>query len=144
MSKKTKEKTAGGRTRIKKGDYVIVIAGAARFDRVVNEEEIDSGKTDEKERGKPQPRRVLAVYPKIDRILVESVAVAKRSYKKGSNPELPQGGIHDKGMPIHISNVMLVDPKEGTPTRIGMKTETKDGKTIRTRFAKKSGTVIND
>jgi large subunit ribosomal protein L24 len=121
--KKTLEQTAGGRTRIRKGDEVIVITGS------------DKSAT---------PRRVLAVYPKIDRILVEGVRIATRSYKKGSNPDLPQGGIHKKEMPIHISNVMLVDPKDGGPTRIGVKSETKDGRTIRTRFAKKSGTDIKD
>jgi large subunit ribosomal protein L24 len=123
MKQKTNQ-APGGRTRIRKGDEVIVISGSKA--------------------NRETPRRVLAVYPQTNRILVEGVGVAKRSYKKGSNPDLPQGGIHDKGMPIHISNVMLVDPKNGGPTRIGMKVETKDGKTIRTRFAKASGTDIKD
>lgn len=124
MKQKTNQ-APGGRTRIRKGDEVIVIAGSG----------VDKAKT---------PRRVLAVYPQLNRILVEGVGVAKRSYKKGSNPDLPQGGIHDKGMPIHISNVMLVDPKSGDATRIGVRVETKDGKTIRTRFAKGSGVDFKD
>ena len=85
--KNDKKKQMGKRPRIKKGDQVVVIAGE------------DKG----------TEGRVLAVYPDKNRILVEGVAVARRSYKQGMNPNLPQGGIHDKGMPIHISNVMLVD-----------------------------------
>lgn len=108
--------------RIKKGDDVVVISGS----------------------NKGKSGRVLAVYPKDHRVLVEGVAVARRSYKKGANPNLPEGGIHDKGMPIAISNVMLADPKDGTPTRAGIRVETKDGKETRVRYAKRSGTAFND
>ncbi len=109
--------------RIKKGDTVVVISGS----------------------NKTKSGRVLEVYPKTSRVLVEGVAVAKRSYKKGANPELPDGGIHDKEMPINISNVMLADPKGGAPTRVGIRTETsKDGKETRVRYAKGSGTAFKD
>jgi large subunit ribosomal protein L24 len=109
--------------RIKKGDEVVVISGSHK------------GKSG----------RVLAVYPIKQRVLVEGVAVAKRAYKKGTHPSFTEGGIHDKAMPIHISNVMLADPKDGGPTRIGMQVETaKDGSTKRVRFAKRSGTAIKD
>jgi large subunit ribosomal protein L24 len=116
--KKTQKTVKGKRPRIKKGDEVIVITGE------------DKG----------TQGRVLEVYPDKNRVLVEGVAVARRSYKKGVNPNLPQGGIHDKGMPVHISNVMLVDPKSGDATRVGVRTETdKEGKIRRIRFAKASG-----
>jgi large subunit ribosomal protein L24 len=116
MSKKqTKTGTAAHRPRIKKGDTVVVITGA------------DKGK----------PGRVLAVYPRENRVLVEGVRVAKRAYRKGANPDLPQGGIHEKEMPIHISNVMLAHPKTGAPTRTGVRyDEGRDGRRIRVRFAK--------
>lgn len=120
--KKIQKTVTGKRPRIKKGDEVMVITGE------------DKG----------TQGRVLEVYPDKNRILVEGVAIARRSYKKNVNPNLPQGGIHDKGMPIHISNVMLVDPKSGNATRVGVRTETtKDGKTQRIRFAKASGADIS-
>jgi large subunit ribosomal protein L24 len=107
--------------RIRKGDHVVVIAGAKK------------GTTG----------RVLAVYPKTDRILVEGIAIAKRAYRRGANPNMPDGGIHEKEMPIHISNVMLVDPKSNAPTRVGVRVETdKDGNTRRVRVAKRSGADI--
>ncbi|MCE7934343.1 MAG: 50S ribosomal protein L24 [Chlorobi bacterium CHB2] len=107
-------------TRIKKGDEVIVISGA----------DADS----------ERPRRVIAVYPKTGRVLVEGVNVARRAYRKNADSTYPQGGIHDKTMPIHISNVMLADPNDGGATRVGVRVEQKDGKTVRTRYAKASGT----
>lgn len=116
MSKKTNPSaTASHRPRIKKGDTVVVITGA----------------------DKNKSGRVLAVYPRESRVLVEGVRVAKRAYRKGANPDLPQGGIHEKEMPIHISNVMLAHPKTGAPTRMGVRyDEGKDGRRVRVRFAK--------
>lgn len=125
MKKKIETKASTKKTRIKKGDEVIVISGAAA--------------------DRQKARRVIAVYPKLDRVLVEGVNVRKRSYRKNADQNLPQGGIHDKTLPIHISNVMLVDPKEGGPTRVGVRTETaKDGSTHRVRFAKASGADFKD
>jgi large subunit ribosomal protein L24 len=109
--------------RIKKGDEVVVISGS----------------------NKGKNGRVLAVYPKTRRILVEGVQIAKRSYKKGVDPNFSEGGIHDKAMPIDISNVMLADPKTGAPTRIGIDVQSrKDGSIVRVRVAKASGTAFKD
>ena len=55
------------------------------------------------------------------------------------NAQNPQGGIVEKEAPIHISNLMLIDPKSGKPTKVGRKTDAK-GKLV--RFAKKSGEEI--
>lgn len=111
------------RSRIRKGDEVIVISGASRGAH----------------------GRVLAVYPTRGRVLVEGVNVVRRAYRKGANPSFPNGGIHEKTLPIAISNVMLIDPKLGTPTRIGVDyQEQKDGTVRRVRFARASGEVIKD
>ena len=56
------------------------------------------------------------------------------------NAENPQGGIIKKEATIHISNLMLVDPKSGEPTKIGRKKDEKTGKIV--RFSKKSGELI--
>ena len=115
MSKNQMNKSgAAHRPRIKKGDTVVVIAGA------------DKTKTG----------RVLAAYPRENRVLVEGVRVAKRAYKKGASTELPQGGIHEKEMPIHISNVMLAHPKTAKPARMGVRYDEKDGRRVRVRYAK--------
>jgi large subunit ribosomal protein L24 len=98
---------------IKKGDRVMVIAGD------------DKGKTGE----------VLEILPDRNRAVVENVRVAKRHRKPtNDNP----GGIKEISIPVHLSNLMLVDPKSGKPTRIGRKEV--DGKM--TRFAKSSGEII--
>ncbi|CAM3242614.1 50S ribosomal protein L24 [Filibacter tadaridae] len=96
---------------VKKGDKVMVITGK------------DKGKTGV----------ILAAYPKKDRVLVEGVNIVKKHMKP--NQENPQGGIVSLEATIHISNVMLIDPKTGEPTRVGYKFE--DGKKV--RVAKKSG-----
>lgn len=116
MTKKQMKTSAPAhRPRIKKGDTVVVITGA----------------------DKNKSGRVLAVYPRESRVLVEGVRVAKRHYRKGANPDLPQGGIHEKEMPIHISNVMLAHPTTGAATRTGVRyDEGKDGRRVRVRFAK--------
>ncbi len=109
--------------RIKKGDEVEVITGNSK------------GRTG----------RVLAVYPKKNRVLVEGVNVGFRHYKRGASAQLEQGGIHQKEMPIHMSNVMLLDPKSGKGTRVGIQvTTTPDGKAKRVRYAKASGTTFKD
>ncbi len=101
---------------VKKGDTVIVITG--------------------KDKGKKG--RVLAAYPKKDRVLVEGINLVK----KHSRPSQanPQGGIITQEAPIHVSNVSLIDPKSGKPTRIGYKV-LDNGKKV--RVAKKSGEVID-
>jgi large subunit ribosomal protein L24 len=99
---------------VRRGDQVAVIAGK------------DKGK-----KGK-----VMSVSAKHERVVVEGVNVVKRHARPSSAN--PQGGIVSKEAGIHISNVMVVDPKSGAPTRVGIRVE--GGK--RVRFAKKSGTVL--
>ncbi len=101
---------------VKTGDKVIVIAGK------------DKSKTG----------KVLKVFPKRGRVLVEGVNIVKRHTKP--NFKYPEGGIIEKEAPIHVSNVMHVDPKTGAPTRIGHKV-LEDGRKV--RYAKKSGEVID-
>jgi len=81
---------------------------------------------------------VLACYPKESRILVEGVNMIKKHQKP--NQANPQGGIITKEAPIHSSNVMLIDPKSGGPTRVGYKV-LDNGKKV--RVAKKSGEVLD-
>ncbi len=78
---------------------------------------------------------ILQVLAAKERVIVEGVNVAKKHTKPtNDNP----GGINEINNPIHMSNVMLVDPKSGETTRIGRRKE--DGKNV--RFAKKSGQTI--
>mgnify|MGYP001499107369 FL=1 len=100
---------------VKKGDKVMVITGK------------DKGKTGV----------VLTAFPKQDRVLVEGVNVVKKHMKP--NQLNPQGGIVDQEAAIHVSNVMVIDPKTGEPTRVGYKVE--DGKKV--RVAKTSGEVLD-
>jgi large subunit ribosomal protein L24 len=100
---------------VKKGDKVMVISGK------------DKGKTGV----------VLSAFPKKDRVLVEGVNIVKKHSKPSQMN--PQGGIISQEAPIHVSNVMPLDPKTGEPTRVGIKEV--DGK--RVRVAKKSGEVLD-
>lgn len=109
------------RMRIKKGDEVMVMSGAS----------------------KGQTGQVLEVLTKSGKLLVEGVNVRKRAWKRGANPNYPDGGIHEKEMPIDASNVMVLDPESGEPTRIGIRTEEdKQGNRRRVRFAKASGKAL--
>ncbi|MBI5217380.1 MAG: 50S ribosomal protein L24 [Bacteroidia bacterium] len=100
---------------IKKGDTVIVTAG-------------DS---------KGQQGKVLEIITKTEKAIVEGVNLVSKHTKP--NASHPQGGIVKKEAPIHISNLMLVDPASGKPTRIGKKLN-KDNKLV--RYSKKSGEEI--
>ena len=100
---------------IKKGDTVIVLAGE------------DKGKTG----------KVLKVDVDKQRAIVEGVNVVKKSAKPSAKN--PQGGIVEQEASIHISNLNLIDPKSGEPTRVGIKIN-EDGKKV--RVAKKSGEEI--
>ena len=82
--------------------------------------------------------KVIRVYPKLNRALVEGVNMVSKHTKP--NAENPQGGIIKKEATIHISNLVLVDPKTGEPTKIGRKKDDKTGKIV--RFSKKSGELI--
>jgi large subunit ribosomal protein L24 len=100
---------------VKKGDKVQVIAG--------------------KDKGKQGV--ILASFPKQNRVLVEGVNIVKK-HSKPSQAN-PQGGIITKEAPIHVSNVMALDPKTGVPTRVGFTVV--DGKKV--RIAKKSGELLD-
>jgi large subunit ribosomal protein L24 len=86
--------------------------------------------------------RVKSVDPKNKRVYVEGVNIVKRHIKPRTLRDTQRaqeiGGIVEMEGPIHISNVMLIDPSSGEPTRVGVKRE--DGK--RARVAKKSGKEI--
>ena len=85
--------------------------------------------------------KILKLFPEKNRVIVEGVNIIKRHTKP--NQKNPQGGITQKESPIHISNIMLIDPKSNEPTRIGMQViESEDGKKKRMRYGKKSGEII--
>ena len=101
--------------KIKKGDSVVVITGR------------DKGKTGE----------VLRVLPADSRVIVQGVNVAKRH----ARPRMGDpGGIIEKELTIHISNIAHIDPRSSKPTRIGYK-NLDDGRKV--RFARRSGEVID-
>jgi large subunit ribosomal protein L24 len=108
--------------RIRKGDEVVVIGGK------------DRGKTG----------TVKAVDPKRARVYVEGINVVKKAVRPQTLRDTQrqsslEGGIVEVEGPIHVSNVALVDPKVGKPTRIGITYQ--DGE--RKRVARRSGTVID-
>ena len=80
--------------------------------------------------------KVLEVIPSKDRAIVEGINIVSKHTKP--SPKHPQGGIVKQEASVHISNLQVVDPKTGVPTRIGRKVV--DGKIV--RFAKKSGEEI--
>jgi large subunit ribosomal protein L24 len=100
---------------IKKGDTVMVITGES----------------------KGQKGRVLEVNREKERAIVEGVNMVSKHTKP--NAKAPKGGILRKEAPIHISNLMLVDPASGKPTRTGRKLNDSD-KLV--RYSKKSGEEI--
>ncbi|HJP30341.1 MAG TPA: 50S ribosomal protein L24 [Candidatus Latescibacteria bacterium] len=102
--------------KIKRDDTVLVISGN------------DKGK-----RG-----RVLRVFPEQDRLIVEGVRMMKKHTKPTQRD--PQGGIVEREAPMHISNVMLVDPKSDEPTRVGRR-RLDEGRQV--RIAKRSGEMID-
>lgn len=86
---------------------------------------------------KNQQGRILELLPNKGRAIVEGVNMVSRHTKP--NSQNPQGGIVKKEAPVHISNLLLVDPSTGEPTRIGRRLNEK-GKLV--RYAKKSGEEI--
>ena len=101
---------------IRKGDSVVVITG----------------------RDKGKKGSVLKVFPDENRALVQGVNLVKRHQKATGigNP----GGINEKEAPIHLSNLSMIDPKSGKPTRVGFKV-LEDGKKV--RVARSSGEVLD-
>jgi large subunit ribosomal protein L24 len=113
----SKEVKSGKKLHIRKGDTAIVIAGN------------DKGK-----KGK-----VLEVLADKNRVVIEDVNMITKHVKPSANN--PEGGIEKTEAGIHISNVKLVDPSSGEPTRIGRKLND-DGKLQ--RFSKKTGELIKN
>ena len=101
--------------KIKKGDRVVVVTGR------------DKGKTGE----------VRQVLPVEERAIVAGVNLVRRHTKQTAQSE---GGIVSKEASIHLSNIAIVDPKSGKPTRVGFKT-LDDGSKV--RVAKRSGDLID-
>lgn len=102
--------------KLKKDDIVVVLAGTS----------------------KGKEGKIIKVIPSSNRAIVEGVNMVSKHTKP--NAANPQGGILKQEASIDISNLMLVDPKSGKPTRVGRKRDEKTGKLV--RFAKKSGEVI--
>lgn len=99
--------------KIKKGDQVMVNAGAYKGTK----------------------GEVLEVIRNKNRAIVDGINLAKKHMKPtNDNP----GGIREMNLPIHISNLSIIDPKSGEPTRIGRKVV--DGKIV--RYSKNSGEII--
>ena len=80
---------------------------------------------------------VLKVLVKENRAIVEGINIVSKSTKPSAKH--PQGGIVKQEAPIHISNLSLIDPKSGKPTRVGRR-KNEAGKSV--RYSKKSGEVI--
>ncbi len=112
MKSITSHKT--NKLHIKKGDQVIILSGAYKGTK----------------------GEVKEVFPRKYRAIVEGVNIVKK-HTKATSPDQP-GGINDVELPVHLSNLALVDPKSGAPTRIGRK---KDGDAS-VRYSKKSGEII--
>ena len=102
--------------KIKKDDTVVVLAGTS----------------------KGKEGKVIKVIPSTNRAIVEGVNMVSKHTKP--NAANPQGGIIKQEATINISNIMLIDPKSGKPTKVGRRVDEKTGKLV--RFAKKSGESI--
>ncbi len=100
--------------KIRKNDNIIILKG--------------------KDRGREG--KVLAVFPKEDKVLIEGMNIAKKRIKSRMTGK--KGQVIEMSVPIHVSNVSLIDPKTKKPTRISYKIE-KDKKV---RVSKKSGQII--
>ena len=100
--------------KIRKDDKVIVISG--------------------KDKGKEG--KVLQAFHDEDKVIVEGINISKKHAKSRRRDQ--KGEIVEKAMPIHVSNVSLIDPKTKKPTRVGL--EMKDGKKV--RVTKKSGQTV--
>ncbi|MBR2723915.1 MAG: 50S ribosomal protein L24 [Ruminococcus sp.] len=113
---------------IKKGDKVVVLNTRRQKDK--------NGKA------KTVTGKVLAVIPEKEQVIVEGYNMVSKHKKPKGRTE--QGGIVKTEAPIHVSNVMVVCPKCGQPTRTGHKTIEENGKSIKVRFCKREdcGAVI--
>jgi large subunit ribosomal protein L24 len=100
--------------KIKKGDKVEIVAGKNRGERGT----------------------VLQVLPKKNRVIVEELNMVKKHQKAGNNRE---AGIIDQEAPLHLSNVMVVDPNDDKPCRVGF--ETRDERKV--RISRRTGAVLD-
>lgn len=107
---------------IRKGDTVRVIAG-----------------DDKSTPGNLKQGRVLEVFPEKNRAIVEGINMVTKHQKPSAGK--PEGGIKKTEAAVHISNLVLIDPSTGQPTRVGRKLNDKG---VLQRYAKKSGGFIND
>ena len=82
--------------------------------------------------------KVIKVYPSENRAMVEGANMISKHTKP--NAANPQGGIIKQESKLHISNLILIDPKSGEPTKVGRKVDEKTGKIV--RYSKNSGEVI--
>ena len=105
-----------GKLKIKKDDTVLVLTGTSKGSK----------------------GKVVKVIPSENRAIVEGVNMVSKHTKP--NAANPQGGIFKQESPIHISNLKLVDPSSGKPTRVGRKKDEKTGKIV--RFSKTTKEVI--
>ncbi len=103
--------------KIRKGDNVRVISG----------------------KNKGKEGEVIRTFPSKNTVLVAGANIVKKHQKQVRSTM--QAGIIDKDMPIHVSNVMLIDA-DGQATRVGIRVEEVDGKRKKVRFSKKTGSVI--
>lgn len=113
MATKNKVKRFAPKLHVRKGDSVMVLAGD------------DKGKTGQ----------VLQIFPDKNRAIVEGVNIVKKHVKATQNEE---GGIQEMEASIHLSNLAVLDPKTGEPTRIGRREE--NGASV--RYSKKTGNLI--
>lgn len=106
--------------KIRKNDNVMVISGN------------DKGKTG----------KVLKVFPKKNRVIIEGINLRKRHTKPSQKN--PQGGILEQEAPVNASNVMLLDPKTNEPTRLGARVilDEKTGKKKIARVSKSTGEMV--
>ncbi|NMA05246.1 MAG: 50S ribosomal protein L24 [Acholeplasmataceae bacterium] len=115
---------------IKVGDQVAVIAGKNKYT------------VDKKGKKVRTTGTVIRSFPKENRVLVQGVNMVKKHERPTHTNE--SGQIVTVEAPIHVSNVMIIDPKLGVPTRIGYKFITgSDGKERKVRYAKKSGELLD-
>ena len=112
-------KSVPRKLHVKTGDTVIVISGRSK-DLLRNENSTQTG-------DKGKIGKVLKVFPKIGKIVVEGVNIQKRHIKP--NAMNPQGEVVEREMPIFSSKVMLWDETAGKPTRV--RKEIRDGKKVR-------------
>lgn len=111
--------------RIRVGDNVAIMAGKGKFT------------TDKKGNKVRTVGQVIKAFPKENKVVVRGVNIVKKHQRSTGQDD--SGGIFEMEAPIHVSKVMIIDPKTNLPTRIGYKVV--DGKKV--RYAKSSGEILD-